>query len=232
MLILGIETSGPRGGIAVCRDDECLAQVELENAPRRHAQTLVSQIGDTLRQLGLKIAELDAVAVSVGPGSFTGLRVGVVCAKTLAYANGCRLAAVDTLEAIAANSPLDVTLVHVIADAQRGDLFVADYRRKSHVEWARESPPRIVRADNWFASLTEQDVVSGPGLSVDQRVGAAVWRSLPEPERTPSARKVAAIGAGQLRQGVVTDIASLEPLYVRRSAAEEKADSSQSLPTN
>ncbi len=84
------------------------------------------------------------MAVSVGPGSFTGLRVGVVCAKTLAYANGCQLAAVDTLEAIAANSPADVVSVHVIADAQRGDLFVADYCRKSIVEWDRDRPPRIV----------------------------------------------------------------------------------------
>jgi tRNA threonylcarbamoyladenosine biosynthesis protein TsaB len=232
MLILGIETSGPRGSIALCREDECVAEVELENAPRRHAQTLVTQIGDTFRQLGLKIAELNAVAVSIGPGSFTGLRVGVVCAKTLAYAIGCRLTAVDTLEAIAANSPLDVALVHVIADAQRGDLFVAEYRRKSNVGWTRESPPRIVRADNWFAALTERDVVSGPGLLVDRQGGSAVWRSLPETEWTPSAREVAAIGARQLREGVVADIGTLEPLYVRRSAAEEKADRNQSMPSN
>jgi tRNA threonylcarbamoyladenosine biosynthesis protein TsaB len=231
MLILGIETSGPRGSIALCRDDECLAQVELESAPRRHAQTLVSQIGDTLRQLGLKIAELDAVAVSVGPGSFTGLRVGVVCAKTLAYANGCRLAAVDTLEAIAANSPLDVTLVHVIADAQRGDLFVGDYCRQSDVAWVCETPPRIVRADEWLASLTERDVVSGPGLLADRLGGPPVWRSLPETCWTPSARQVAAIGARQIGQGVVAEVASLEPLYVRRSAAEEKADRDRTAPS-
>ncbi len=232
MLILGIETSGPRGSIAVCRDDECLAEVELESAPRRHAQTLVSQMDDSFRQLGLKVAELEAVAVSIGPGSFTGLRVGVVCAKTLAYAIGCPLAAVDTFEVIAANSPLDVTSVHVIADAQRGDLFAAQYRRMSNVEWIREITPRIVGAEDWFAKLTNRDVVSGPGLLVDHGREAAVWRSLPEATWIPSARQAAAIGARQIQRGVVADIATLEPFYVRRSAAEEKADRNQSMPSN
>ena len=80
--------------------------------------------------------------MSVGPGSFTGLRVGVVCAKTLAYATGARLAAVDTLEAIAANSPPDVETVHVITDAQRGDLFVGTYRRTADGRLAPRRPAR------------------------------------------------------------------------------------------
>ena len=226
MLILGSETSGPRGSIAVCRDEECLAEVILEDAPRRHAQTLVLQIGDTFGRLGLRIAELDAVAVSVGPGSFTGLRVGVVCAKTLAYATGCRLAAVDTLEAIAGNSPPEVVSVHVIADAQRGDLFVATYHRKSNLDWDRESPPTIVRADAWFDSLTARDVVSGPALGLYKPSGSTLWRSLPETAWLPSARVVAQIGGRQIRGGSAADAATLEPLYVRRSAAEEKADRS------
>jgi tRNA threonylcarbamoyladenosine biosynthesis protein TsaB len=230
MLILGIETSGPHGSIAVCRDEECLAEVELEDAPRRHAQTLVSQIGDTFGRLSLKIADLDAVAVSIGPGSFTGLRVGVVCAKTLAYAIGCQLVAVDTLETIAANSPPDVVSVDVIADAQRGDLFVANYRRNANVAWDRDQAPRIVRADEWFLALTERDVVSGPGLKVSQTAGTTVWRSLPESAWTPTARKAAQIGARRTRLGLTADIATLEPFYVRRSAAEEKADRDRALP--
>jgi tRNA threonylcarbamoyladenosine biosynthesis protein TsaB len=229
MLILGIEISGPRGGIAVCRDNACLAEVELEHAPRRHAQTLVSQIGETLRHLGLQIADLEAVAVSIGPGSFTGLRVGVVCAKTLAYTIDCRLAAVDTLEVIAANSPPEVDVVHVIADAQRGDLFVGDYRRKSPVEWSRERPPRIVRAEDWFAALTNPDIVSGPGLEPYLANGPKVWQSLPQKAWTPLAGQVAAIGARQIERGLTAEVATLEPLYLRQSAAEEKADRDRSM---
>jgi tRNA threonylcarbamoyladenosine biosynthesis protein TsaB len=225
MLILGIETSGLRGGIAVCRDGACLAETALENAPRRHAQTLVTQIQVTLADLDVRIADLDAVAVSIGPGSFTGLRVGVVCGKTLAYATGCRLAAVDTLEAIAANSPADLAEVHVIADAQRGDLFLGTYRRSADDDWIRTDPPSIVLAAEWMARLQAGDVVTGPGLTtVDRLPASAAWRTLPESAWTPSPRTVAQIGARQIARGLLADCATLEPFYLRRSAAEERDD--------
>ena len=150
MLILGIETSGTRGSIALFQNGACLAEAELEAAPRRHAQTLVTEIRDLFSQQGLRIPAIEAVAVSVGPGSFTGLRVGVVCAKTLAFATGARLAAVDTPEAIAANSPPDVKMVHVITDAQRGDLFAGTYRRTAEGDWLREGPLAIAAGEAWF----------------------------------------------------------------------------------
>jgi tRNA threonylcarbamoyladenosine biosynthesis protein TsaB len=229
MLILGIETSGLRGGIAVYRDGVCLADAALENAPRRHAQTLVTQIQATLERLAVRVADLEAVAVSIGPGSFTGLRVGVVCAKTLAYATGCRLAAVDTFAAIAANSPADLAAVHVIADAQRGDLFLGTYHRSAAGDWIGKDRPTIVAAQEWFATLREGDVVSGPGLAaVDQRPESARWRILPESAWTPSARTIAQIGARQIAEGHLADCATLEPFYLRRSAAEERADAAGS----
>jgi tRNA threonylcarbamoyladenosine biosynthesis protein TsaB len=232
MLILGIETSGPRGGIAICRNAVCLAESELENAPPRHAQTLVIQIRDMFRRLDLRFEQLDAVAVSIGPGSFTGLRVGVVCAKTLAFATGCRLAAVDTLEVIAANSPPEVASVQVVADAQRGDLFAATYHRSSEVGWLREAAPTIFRADAWLAALPEGAIVSGPGLAAYRDVAVTTWRSLPETAWTPLACLVAAIGARQIERGIFADCAALEPFYVRRSAAEEKADPAWSATVN
>jgi tRNA threonylcarbamoyladenosine biosynthesis protein TsaB len=224
MLILGIETSGLRGSIAVCSEGECLGEIELENAPRRHAQTLVTQIGALFRQRGLKFTELAAVAVSIGPGSFTGLRVGTVCAKTLAYATGCRLVSVDTFAAIAANSPPEAESVHVVADAQRGDLFAGEYRRTQGSDWLCVTPPRIVRAADLFASLTVDDRVSGPGLQNGAPGGPGVCKCLPAEAWIPAARQVAEIGRRQLDAGLAADVATLEPLYLRRSAAEEKAD--------
>jgi tRNA threonylcarbamoyladenosine biosynthesis protein TsaB len=231
MLILGIETSGARGSIALFQNGDCLAEAKLEDAPRRHAQTLVTQIRELFGQLALRIPALEAVAVSVGPGSFTGLRVGVVCAKTLAFATGARLAAVDTLEAIAANSPPDVEAVHVITDAQRGDLFVGTYRRAADGDWLREGPLSIVAGEAWFAGLHAGDVVTGPGLATWREAHDALpnpsetaWRGLPESVWTPSARAVAAIGSRQIARGLVADCAALEPFYLRRSAADERAD--------
>jgi tRNA threonylcarbamoyladenosine biosynthesis protein TsaB len=220
-LVLGIETSGLAGGIALCRGDICLAEALLQEAPRRHAQTLVSQIGALLRQTGLAVRDLDAVAVSIGPGSFTGLRVGVVCAKTLAYATKCRLAAIDTLKAIAANSPQGVERVHVIADALRGDVYVATYHPAGGA-WTVDEPPAIAAAEPWLAALSAGETITGPGLSVYGKLVPASCRQLPPELWTPHARTIAQLGLRQLDQGEVADCATLEPFYLRRSAAEER----------
>lgn len=227
MLILGIETSGTRGEIAVCRGADCLAEAALEAAPRRHAQTLVSQLDTTLKNLGLRVADLDAIAVSVGPGSFTGLRVGVVCAKTLAYVTGCRLAAVDSLQAIAANSPPEVTTVHVISDAQRGDVFVGTYNRIADGEWSREGEISIVKADAWMQARSPGETLCGPALGVYGTIAASMCHLLPEAAWTPRARFVASIGWRRIERGHVADCMTLEPFYLRRSAAEEKRDLGQ-----
>lgn len=129
MYVLGIETSGLEGSIALLRDHECLGELWLNQHGRRHAQSLVFEIGELLQQHGLKPPDVDLVSVSRGPGSFTGLRVGMVCAKTFAYATGSRFISIDTFMAIANNVPSTINRVHVIEDAQREDLFAAEYVR-------------------------------------------------------------------------------------------------------
>jgi tRNA threonylcarbamoyladenosine biosynthesis protein TsaB len=220
-LTLGIETSGLVGSIALCRGEECLSEALLEEAPRRHAQTLVSQIGAMLREAGHKVRDLDAVAVSIGPGSFTGLRVGVVCAKTLAYVTGCRLAAVDTLQAIAANSLVGVDRVYVIADALRGDAYVASYEFRDGT-WTTEQPPTIAAAQAWLAERAPGAVISGPGLATYAQFVPPGCRQLPSEAWTPRARVVVQLGLFQLKRGDAADCATLVPFYLRRSAAEER----------
>jgi tRNA threonylcarbamoyladenosine biosynthesis protein TsaB len=220
-LTLGIETSGLAGSIALCRGEECLSEALLEEAPRRHAQTLVAQIGALLRDAGHKVRDLDAVAVSIGPGSFTGLRVGVVCAKTLAYVTGCRLSAVDTLQAIAANSPAGVERVYVVADALRGDAYVAGYEFRGGT-WTAERPPTIAAAQSWLAERAPGDVISGPGLAAFAQFVPPGCRELPAEAWTPRARVIAQLGLAQLKRGDAADCATLVPFYLRRSAAEER----------
>ncbi|HET6325032.1 MAG TPA: tRNA (adenosine(37)-N6)-threonylcarbamoyltransferase complex dimerization subunit type 1 TsaB [Planctomycetaceae bacterium] len=225
-LVLGIETSGLAGSIALCRGAECLSEVRLEEAPRRHAQTLVSQVGVLLRESGHRVRDLHAVSVSIGPGSFTGLRVGVVCAKTLAYATGCQLAAVDTLQAIAANCPAEVERVHVIADALRGDAYVATYDLSGGI-WQAEHPPTIAAAQAWLAERAPGEVISGPGLASYADFVPQGCRQLPVETWTPRAAVVARLGLGQLDRGDRADCATLVPFYLRRSAAEERKSRSE-----
>jgi tRNA threonylcarbamoyladenosine biosynthesis protein TsaB len=223
MLILGIETSGRPGGIAIVRDGQVLHDATLGEAPRRHAQTLVGEIDRAIIRLNLSLSQFDAVAASIGPGSFTGLRVGVVCAKTLAYATGCQLAAVDTLQAIAANSPGDLTAVHVIADAQRGDVFLGTFQRSAVGGWVRDAPITIVAAQQWLAGRAADEVVTGPALATYAQFTHC--KLVPSELWAPTARAIAEIGAAQIERGELADCASLEPFYLRASAAEERKQS-------
>ena len=224
LLTLGVETSGLTGAVALRRDGQTIESVTLQQSGRRHAQTLVSEVDALLRRSNLVAKQLQVVAVSIGPGSFTGLRVGVVFAKTLAYAVGCRLIAVDTFRAIAAASPRDVTDVFVVSDAQRGELFVGRYSwaatATDHSSPIRQGEITIEPADS-FCRRAGEISVSGPSagtLSPKMRVHAPQFHQ-------PRAEFIAALGEQQALAGEQSDLWPLEPFYLRRSAAEEKAAS-------
>lgn len=220
--LLAIDTSGQAGSIALVRDGVLLAEKQLAQSGRRHARTLVAELSAIFTECGMAPAECSAVAVSVGPGSFTGLRVGVVCAKTFVYATGCQLTAVDTFEAIAQGLPEDATEAAVIDLAQRGELFVGRYRREG-ASWKLEGPISIEAADAWAANRPESLRVVGPGQTRLRGSLFAAEACFPVECDIPQARHVATIGARQIAAGQTVDCWSLEPFYLRRSAAEEKA---------
>jgi tRNA threonylcarbamoyladenosine biosynthesis protein TsaB len=223
MLTLAIESSGKTASIALGWGDDALWERTISDVGRRHAQTLVHEIENLLTAHDCTLESDSLIAVSIGPGSFTGLRVGVVCAKALAYVAGSRLAAVDTFEAIAANSPDDVREVHVVADAQRGGLFVGWYTRGSAGNWTRHGALEIVDAEAWTRSRTESDVLTGPGVERIAMFLPAAKVVLPEKCWTPTAAAVARIGHRLCGAGKLADCFRLEPFYLRASAAEEKA---------
>lgn len=222
MIVLGIDTSGMAGSIALMRRGELLAERQLAQAGRRHARTLVAELANLFAECGLRTNQCEAIAISVGPGSFTGLRVGVVCAKTFAYVTGCQLTPVDTFEAVAAGAPDGVNRVAVIDLAQRGDLFVGEYRRDGD-HWVRSGDITIQPTDAYAATLKPEQRVVGPGLGRLRGTTFPESVCLPAEFDIPAARHVASIGTRQLSAGVTVDCWSLEPFYLRRSAAEEKA---------
>lgn len=223
MIVLGIETSGRSGSVAVVREQQVLKENELSATGRRHARTLVPEIGELLTKLQMTLQDVDAVAVSVGPGSFTGLRVGVTCAKTLAYSLQKPLLAVDTFLAVAERFSQEVGSLWLIDDALRGDVCAGFYRRNSAGEWQGIQDPQLLPVVEFRAGLNADDLVSGPGVSrmEDELVGIR----LAAPElRLPQASQIALVGERRLKRGEVDDFWSVEPHYMRRSAAEEKAE--------
>lgn len=235
LLTLGIETSGFTGAIALRRNGELLEAVSIEQVGRRHAQTLVSEVDVLLRRHALSAKQLEVVAVSIGPGSFTGLRVGVVFAKTLAYATGCRLVAVDTFRAIAMASPRDVAEVFVVSDAQRGDLFVGHYVRETNasgsdaIDWTRDGEISIEAQEGVCARFIEiaggkpQIALTGISAGSMRDVVPSDGRILGPEFCVPQASFIAHLGEHQAERGDLADQWTLEPFYLRRSAAEEKA---------
>ena len=123
---LALETSGLSGSVAACDGGRLLAERELAQGSRS-AQSLAPALRQLLAQVGWQARDVHRVAVTVGPGSFTGLRVGVTTAKAFAYAVGAEVIGINTLDVIAAQAPVEAARVAVALDAQRQELFAAVY---------------------------------------------------------------------------------------------------------
>ena len=127
-MLLAIETSGTQGSVAIFDGQTLRFKRILGATGTRHAQTLPAEVAAALAHCDLQPRDIRSVAVSIGPGSFTGLRVGLTFAKTFVWLNNARLVAVDTLRAVTLQVPRDLEYVTAIVDAQRTEFFAATYR--------------------------------------------------------------------------------------------------------
>src|SRR5262245_58773974 len=121
--LLILETSGKTGRVALAEGAR-LGDVRTLDEARRHGRDLAPAIAELCAARGWKVRELDAVIVSLGPGSYTGLRVGIMSAKMLAYASGCVVFGLPSFAAIARQAPPDALIIDVLADAQQQNLYV------------------------------------------------------------------------------------------------------------
>src|SRR5438309_4833464 len=140
--VLILETSGRVGRVALAQGNELLGNQRLDEA-RRHARDLVPAVAGLLAARGWQPKDVQLVLVSRGPGSYTGLRVGITSAKTFAYATGCALLAADTFAALALQAPVEATPVDVLADAQQEKAYIQSFARLEAGAWAPTSPLRI-----------------------------------------------------------------------------------------
>lgn len=221
VLTLALDTSGPVGSVALREAGVLLAEQSLHLGVH-HGQSLVPEVQQLFRNCERQIRDCSLVAVSIGPGSFTGLRVGVVFAKTLAYATGCQVAAINTLLAISHNAPADVDRVQVVSDAQRGELFVEIFDRQPCGRWRSSLPVEIVNGDKWAAGLDDKAIVMGPGLEKFAAKLVGRCRILDPLTWTPKASRLAELGEQAAGDSSLSDLWALEPSYLRKSSAEEK----------
>ena len=221
MRILAIETTERIGSIAVADQGDLVAEIRLPNT-LRSAQSLAPGIQNLLKDVGWTPQDVELVAVTAGPGSFTGLRIGIGTAKVFAYTVGAQVLGIDTHEAMAHACPDHVGRLSAIVDAQRGQVVARLFQRNGSGELVANSEGELLDVEQWCSSLTAGTHVTGPllrrladRLPPDcEPLASDLW--------SPSARTVALLADRQYAAGRRGDLWQLMPVYSRPSAAEEK----------
>lgn len=228
MRILALETSGRGGSLALSEGDRSTNFIESRlfvdlPSEQRTAQCLAPAMKRAFAEVEWRPDTVELIAVAQGPGSFTGLRIGVTTAKALAYATGAKLVGVSTLAVLAYQSQMSAGRVWSLLDAQRGELFAQRYNASTKIALAADET-RIVAVEEWLKELHEGDAVTGPMLvKLRDRLPAGVVTvddSLWEPQATA----VGELGWHRFLHCLTEDVWQFVPHYHRRSAAEEKAN--------
>lgn len=215
-----LETSGRGARVGLSRDGAVIHKSELD-AARRHAREMMPTVRLMLETEGLKPTDLAGIMASRGPGSYTGLRVGLATAKALAYATGRPLVAVDTFAAIAEQAPADTATLSVVSDALQGQVYAQRFARVAN-GWQADSPLRILAVSEFVAELAEGGWLSGPGVAVYEGQLPSAHSRVAGADREPRVESVLAVGL-RLQPLTKEELFALEPLYLRGSSAEEKA---------
>lgn len=224
--IIAIETSGRQGSVALAVGPDLLAEVTL-HAEAEHARDLIPLLDKTLADHGWSPGQIDQCHLSIGPGSFTGLRVAVTFARHLALACGARLCAVPTLDVIAENG-LDITppptLLAAILHARRGEVFAAVFEHRDG-RYHRVAEPRMIQPAALFATAGPGLCVTGDGIESHREAIETAGATIVDPRWwRPAAGKVHRLGWRMATAGEFTVAEDLTPCYIRRAEADEVWD--------
>ena len=219
MIVLGLETSTRACSVAVSDGAGLLATMTVLGHERPSDQLLAS-VERCLQVAGLAVSAVEGIAVSAGPGSFTGLRIGVTAAKTLAYVLGRPVVAVSSLDVLAANVPAPRWPLWVLVDARKEKLYAARYEVGPDGEGlpCRQGPEQLITLDRLLPQLTGELLLLGDALI---RYGAQLLAApgaqchvLPPALWMPQAATVCRLGALALAQGTAGDPHALAPRYL------------------
>jgi tRNA threonylcarbamoyladenosine biosynthesis protein TsaB len=222
---LAIETSSRLGSVALAEDGHTLLQDSFPHG-LQHAARIIPAIDALCRQVHWTPRDIREIYVSAGPGSFTGLRIGITLAKTLAWATGAALVAVPSVRVLAENAPADAENVVIVLDAKRDQIFSAAFARAS-AGWTLLQPAQLTSLSEILAKCPRPVHLIGEGIPYHRKfiptsdpgiqiADESLWR--------PQARIVATLGWQMARKGNFTDALALRPIYIRRPEAEEKLD--------
>jgi len=225
MKVLGIDTSTSCGAVGLIDDGEVLSDILL-NIPVTHSERLLGAIEFVLREARCSIGDVDGWAISLGPGSFTGLRIGVSTVKGLAFATGKPVAGVSSLDALASQVSPTPYLICPILDARKKEVYTAFYRYEKGDSLRRHSDDQALRPEDLVKKIKELTIFIGDGVRTYRDF---LLYSLPSlatfpaaPLRVSHGSTVAKLGFELLKKGEHLNVSTFSPIYIRPSEAEMK----------
>ena len=225
MIILAVDTSGPCAGAAIMRDGEIISDVTACHG-LTHSQTSMPMIARALEEAGLTPADVDLFAAVTGPGSFTGVRIGVCEVKGLAHACGKPVVAVDALEALAMNGFGFDGVICPILDARRGQVYGAAFRFGGDMRPERLAPDQALSLEDYTALLPADArclfVGDGVAAHFDRANALLQGRGVKAPAPNRYLRAAAACELARLDADKAMDPMRLEPTYLRAPQAERE----------
>jgi tRNA threonylcarbamoyladenosine biosynthesis protein TsaB len=223
---LALETSGRIGSVAAVADGVVVAEETFAHG-LQHAAQIVPILDRLTRAQGWTPRDVQELYVSAGPGSFTGLRIAVTLAKTMALATGVKLMAVPTVRVLVENAPPDARHAIIVLDAKRDQIFTARFERVGN-EWIEREPAKLDSLTAMLERSPRPVHLIGEGIPYHEKViprdDASVIITSPDLARA-RAGVVATIGHTMSRRGEFADAQRLAPIYLRRPEAEEKFES-------
>lgn len=227
MKILGLDTSTMTASCAVIDENEVLGEYSIDQ-DRGHAENLVPMIEEIMKNINLDIEDIDLYVVALGPGSFTGLRIGVATMKAFAHLFNKPIIGINTMEGLAYNLPFEDTVVPMI-DARRNRVYTGIYSQKSG-ELVEEMPVDAVDIDELIEILKDKEnlTVNGNGSilyreKLEKELGDKI-KFAKIGQNSPRAVSIAELGLKKFKAGIVDDVFTLAPDYLRKSQAERQLD--------
>ena len=221
MKILGIDTSTMAANVAVLEDDKLICEYTI-NTKKTHSQKLMPMIENMLKLSDLDIKEIDAIAICVGPGSFTGLRIGMATAKAMAHVNNIPLIGVNSLEILGANMDLCNRNICSILDAQRNQVYMNKYILKDY--------KAIDELLEEISSSNEDWVLVGEAVyKYKEKIEEISNITIPSPANNITKASTLCFVARDkmLANDQVYNCYNINPMYIRKSQAEEQYEEKQ-----
>jgi tRNA threonylcarbamoyladenosine biosynthesis protein TsaB len=233
MKVLGLDTATSCGCVGLIDDERVISEYLLD-IPVTHSERLLGAIELVLRDACCAIEDLDGWAISLGPGSFTGLRIGVSTVKGLAFANRKPVTGVSTLDVLASQTSPTPFLICPILDARKGEVYTAFYRYDEENFLKRQSAYQVITPEDLIKKINEKTIFIGDGVRTyadNLRDALPSFAIFPSPSlHVPHGAVVAKLGLEHLRKGDILDLSTFTPFYVRPSEAEIKWQEKHSGP--